>query len=140
MKTKKYVLLFILNSFLWFLLYWTTEVITPNEPNPTGIWDLNMNGFIVGLVLLFGIHLIPFYLLCIKNIKTNLFNFFLLNIALIFICSPLMWLLLTLPDIKETETLLMHIKFFMQCLLLQTAIFFICFFIKKLYYKLRVTS
>lgn len=136
MRIKKYVLLFIVNSFLWFLLYWATEVVAPDKSQPTGIWDLNMNGFILGLILFFGIHLIPFYLVCIKNISGNKLKFFLLNLSLIIVFNPLVWLTIlniqdSLSNVFSTESLIIY--------LIHGFVFTIIFFIKNIYYKTKVT-
>lgn len=139
MKTKKYILLFMLNSFIWFLLYFLTEVITPAAPNPEGIWDLNMNGFVLALFMLYGIHLIPFYLLCIKNIKTDIIKFFLLNITCIIIFHPFIWIDILTIGMNTLSTVLSSLTIYFYVSLMHTFIFFVCFFIKKIYYKLRVT-
>lgn len=133
MKIKKYILLFTLNSFLWCLLYFLTEITTPDKPNPEGIWDLNMNGFLLALAMFFGVHLIPLYLFCIKKIYNNKFKFFLLNFFMIVVLNPMVWLSIliyktTLFDLLSTSFLLMF--------LIHSFIFTIIFFIKQLYYKI----
>lgn len=139
MKTKKYVLLFILNSFLWLLLCFSTEIISPSSPNPKGIWDLNMTGFIVGLGMFFGVYLIPFYLLCIKKISDRKIQFFLLNFLMIIIFNPLVWM--TINNILTTEVTLsgQFSREFLLIYLVHISIFIIIYSIKQLYYKKRVT-
>lgn len=137
MQTKKYVFLFILNSFLWFLLYCMTVIISPTIPNPEGIWDTNIAGFFLALAMALGIHLIPFYLLCIKNVKTAITNFFFLNITHILIWNPLIWINIFKIGIPDSSNTTPSILGYLFTSFIHTIIFSICFFIKKLYYKLR---
>ncbi|MBF0714969.1 hypothetical protein [Gemelliphila palaticanis] len=135
MNTKKYIFRFFLNSLLWYLFYYITEIISPDKPNPKDFGDLNMMGFILGTIMICGIHLIPFYLILIKNTYNNKLKFFILNIFIIVIFNPLSWIALSGNSNSKFETFKNFLVATTYISPIHVIIFIICFFIKHIYFK-----
>lgn len=133
MSTKKYIFRFFLNSLLWCLIYFSTELLTPSVPKPESFGDINMLGFYVASIMFSGFHLIPFYLIFIKNISNKL-NFFLINTVIIIIFNPMSWLSFILTDSSnfEIKQFLLEISY---TTIIHISVFIICFFIKQIYFK-----
>lgn len=135
MNSRRYIFRFFLNSLLWYLFCYITEIISPDKTNPQGIWDVNMITFILGISIFFGIHLIPFYLISIKNIYNNKLKFFIINIFIIIIFNPLTWIRLYKNISYKFEISKQFLSIVLLTTIIHIIVFIICFFIKQIYFK-----
>lgn len=137
MSTKKYIFRFFLYSLICFLFLYANIILVPPVQNPKDFGDLNVLGAFLELFMFCGIHLIPFYLICIKKISNMKFTFFLLNFSIIILFNQLILFAITdfiLTGIVSIEN---FSKYLLNLFWIQSCVFIVCFFIKQIYYKIR---